>query len=264
MAGFLYFTPTSMSPSLGKVREWGLGYAFASPPLCREVQGATPNGEKGYVFGDSKRVGDRVKLGEGQTWRKIPGREGMQEVWVGYWNDAKPTPADLARSEQLAGYALKLADGNEWQVPVVRAYDVDAGLVVPLLPTLYDLDDKGQLTKGEIAAAHRWLWDLTEPAWKAMIVEGDMSDQAMLSIAAKLIGANYAVDVVELAAMLQVFSPQLSPCGIVALALDYTTWKEWADAKKKSLSQPPTEDGFNSVNGEAAEYDATPQLALTS
>jgi hypothetical protein len=259
MPGFLYFAELTTDPTIATVRELGLSYAFASAPASREVQGHTPSGNRGRVFGDSKRLGDLPKLDmDNQVWRKIPGKE----VWVGYWKDAKPGPADLARAEQLAGFNIKMADGNEWLIPVVRAFDEDCGKAVPVLPALYGLDDDGKLTRGEIQAAHRWLWDLTEPAWQAMLNEGELTDQDCLDTACKVIGANYAVDVVELAGVLQVFSPQLSPAGVVALALDYRTFAGWV-AKKKQTSNSATLAGSNSSPGEPVEPRDTSQPAQT-
>lgn len=267
MAGFLYFAPVATPPTLEIVRGWGLAYAFARSPAIRECQNATPSGSKGYLFADAKRLGDhqlRCDL-EQQKWRRIPGRCcGKQEIYIGYWRDAKPTPDDLARPEMLSGYRLKLADGNEWQIPVVRAFDEDTASAIPLLPTHYDLDEDGELTRGAVQESHRWLWELTEPAWNAMVSETEVSDQDMLSVAAKLMGANYAVDAVELVGMLGALSPQMSPSGIVSLALDYFTFKRWMDAKKKSVTLSPTDDGCNTPPGEMDGVDVTPQLALTS
>lgn len=262
MASFLYFAELATDPTLDTVRELGLGYAICQPPMARECQGHTPSGNRGRVFGDSKRLGDRMPACDlkAQVWRKIPGKN----VWVGYWKDAKPKPADLARKDMLPGYPIKMADGNEWQVPVVRSFDEASAKPVSVLPTLYGLDDSGQLTRGEIQEAHRWLWDLTDSAWDAMVTEASVKEQDMLPIAAKLIGANYAVDVVELAGVLQVFSPQLSPAGIVALAIDWNTWHQWATAKKKTKTHAPLAAGSSSSNGAADSHPATPPPALTS
>lgn len=51
-----------------------------------------------------------------QTW--IPAnRDGdlpAGRYWIGFWNDAPPTPADLARPYQRKGRTHELADGQTW------------------------------------------------------------------------------------------------------------------------------------------------------
>ena len=60
-----------------------------------------------------------------QTWQE--GADG--KYWVGYWNNAKPGPEDLARKEQIGGHKAELEDGHEWLVPVAR--DMYGGTRLP-------------------------------------------------------------------------------------------------------------------------------------
>ena len=49
-------------------------------------------------------------------------------VWVGYWNDDKPTPGDLARTQQIDGHYVP-TDAGEWLVPLARQFQpIDGGV----------------------------------------------------------------------------------------------------------------------------------------
>ena len=65
--------------------------------------------------------------------------------WLGLDPLAPPTPEDLARAELVEGYALKLADGNRWIVPVA------APLALPqfhnALPKVLGMSASGELLR---------------------------------------------------------------------------------------------------------------------
>lgn len=258
MAGFLYAAPSASAPTLDLVREWGLGYAFDKSPTSRQVDGG-PGGMRGHLFADGARLGRALKYEpDAQRWRRIPGE---RELWIGYYHDAPPTPTELLRREIVPGHTMRLADGREWILPVVRLWDADEGQSVSALPCLYDLDDHGHLIRGEVQAAHRWLWDLTEPAWCALVNESDVTDQQLLDVAARLLGANYVVHAIELVLM-GALSPQVRPAGLVALSLDFTTWHAWREAQKKNASASITARS-NTPPGRPAADPATTRPALT-
>lgn len=251
MAGFLYFKAYKSQPDLAAVRADALDYAFSANPIARECMGATPSGERGYVFGDSKRLGGRSPACdlETQVWRKIPGKD----VWVGYWKDAKPGPKDLARTDAIGGFSMPMADGSRWDVPLIRSFDeMNARVASPALPCAYDLTEDGELKLGDIQDCHRWLWDLTEPAWQAMIDGEPLPQKEVLRIAGALMSVNYVISEVEAVALLRLFSPMVPPMHVVAFAVDYPTFADWADAKKKTSSQDQQDDGSSTSSGAAA------------
>lgn len=264
MAGFTYFVPTSAQPNLELIRSWGLGYAFSVEPMCREAQGATPAGRNGYSFHDPKRHGGqppKIELDK-QVWRKIPGRDDQQEVWLGYWRDNPPTPADLARDEQISGVMLKLGDGREWRLPLVRFFDETTEQSQPALDWEFDLDDNGNLKIGEVVGAQRWLWEITEPVWQSFTSESSLSQADAAPILARIIGANYAVSLPEMIA-LHTLNRTVTPIGLLALIVDYPTWAGWNESKKKTSSASIAEPSSTKL-GETDDSHAIDQPALTS
>lgn len=276
MAGFFYFAPTAAQPTRDMVRAWGLEYAFRDNAelQCVQAAGQTPSKSNGYLIADPRRhAGHVIKVAlDEQVWRKIPGRGGSQEVWVGYWKDAPPVPGDLLRPTPLGheeeraapidGYIVSLADGRRWQIPEIRQFDVVSERPVPALPSYFELDDSGTLVDGAILDVHQWLWDATEDAWQAMATGRDLTESDALAKLAQIMSANYAVDVIELITM-RCFSKQLPPTAVLALALDYRTWRDWAASKKKTgfLS---TANGSATSAGAPASPPSTLQLAPIS
>jgi hypothetical protein len=77
-----------------------------------------------------------------QTWLPAPidGDLAKGRYWLGFVNDAKPTPEELQRRDQIDGEPVKLADGNYWTIPIGEfcpkrlTFDPDTGaeVAVPL------------------------------------------------------------------------------------------------------------------------------------
>ena len=109
MAGFLYFLSGTRRPMTAEaVRELGLGHILDGDGATsyREAQGNTPSGAPGVTFAAASRHDRDVALAPGkQTWRRMPKTIGGGNVWLGYWDDAKPTPSDLAMRIACAGPA---------------------------------------------------------------------------------------------------------------------------------------------------------------
>lgn len=249
MAGFLYYLPgEKQQPSLEKLSEKGIGYAFDTPPFHMPLQGNGPGGNRvGVLVGCQDRMGEHSirYLPNEQEWIELPAG-----VWLGWYRNAKPTPADLARDQQLPGYDLTMADGNQWTIPLVRNVD-DCGEPVCMLPAVLVRDKHSRsLVPGPPIERYRYLWDATEWAWTAMVSEEDIAEEKAEEAVGMLYGANYYVGVEELLA-LGLYSTQLRPLGLLALSISYTRWQAWSDAKKKELSHSGA-GGLISSDGEAA------------
>lgn len=81
---------------------------------CRGVDSG-PDGLNGCII--SETPGARIGYyPDDQEW--CESENGA--YWIGFFKTAKPCPNDLARKEQYGGHLVKLADGSEWLVPVVR------------------------------------------------------------------------------------------------------------------------------------------------
>lgn len=211
MAGFLYFISGDQRPlTPERIRKLGLAYAFTVSSENSAVNGNSPSGKSGNVFADSTRQNGR-RAGyypDQQTWRKLPNVEERPELWVGYWNDAKPTPADLERKPMLAAdITVRLADGHQWRIPRVRHFDDASGNWECLLPTACDMNDAGEFVPGNPLAEHKHLWDITAPV-AAVLCFGEggadaepINDKQVQEVAIAILKANYVVDGCELVSL---------------------------------------------------------------
>ena len=208
MSGFLYFKSGDQRPvTKDGIAALGLAYAFTGSIGTRPCN-LGPSKKPGLVFADDKRHEGKT-LGfypDQQTWRKMPTVEGRPELWVGYWNDAKPTPADLVRADARPGEALiLLGDGNQWLVPTLTEFDPETKTGECELPCLLDFDEDGALHKTTPTGKWAALWDLVHPVAVKLCFPGDgaaePSDAEVQQAAFALLAANYVVSMVELATL---------------------------------------------------------------
>ena len=267
MSTVLYYAPgLAGTLDLPQVQDLGLGHAFDAVPLCREVRGLTPDGRNGLLILDQKRLGDLSPAmnidAKVQVWEQLPSPNPDQPLYGGYYVGHKPTPDDLVRQQGLAGVSMTMGDDNDWEIPAVRRFDVATEKPETALPSNYRIDAHGTLVKDSPLPRWQWLMEATESAWHAMINEDDVSDQSMLETAGKIFSANHVVTHLELG-LLRVFSDVIGPATIVALSIDYWTFLQWSEAKKKT-APPQATDGLSSAAGETDASSTTPPLAQTS
>jgi hypothetical protein len=256
VAGFLYFRSGDPRPIDPKgIERLGLGYAFSGSAECREINSASPSGKPGVVFADPKRHSGRAAgyHADAQTWRKLPIVEGRPEIWVGYWNDAKPGPEDLERQPMLAAdVAIRLADGNSWQVPKVREFNGVTGDWECLLPSLYDYGDNGKLFPAKPLAAYAHLWDVTTPVAMALCFNGDgaapVTDEQVQEAAMALLRANYVVDMPELVLLGALSTGDLF-ANIVMGACRGKALLSWIDELQKKSDSPSIPSGSSTSVG---------------
>lgn len=254
MSYFLYFKAGGGKVTRADVEQYGLDYALGESIETREVLAGPDGSAGGWVFCDSYRAGNRAAAyqPDQQTWRELPHREGRPALWVGYWNDAKPTPASLQRPAMLPGAGVLLADGHQWTVPIVRrAIESDSQLVAYecQLPCYLDYDAEGRVTKGRVLGVHQRLWDLTAPVADAKFGTGDPleSEQQLYTAVVALLRANYVVDLPELV-LLGVLADDESLALVVQVSCRYDQLRQWVAAarddnqegdQKKTESTPP-------------------------
>lgn len=242
MAGFRYFISGETRPlDRARVEALGLGYAFTGGIENRSLGPVSPNGLPGTVFADDTRQGDKAAgyYPDEQTWRKLPRREGRPELWVGYWNDAKPTPADLIRPRTIrGGVDIILADGNAWKIPVVRRFDEVEQKWRSALTTYVDIDEDGKPIKGDPLEEYAHLWDITAPLAEGMF-NGEATattDEQVYAAVIALIQANYVVDLPELVAIRALANDDT--LGLVVMAATrYEQLAEWLGALQKKTNQ---------------------------
>lgn len=260
MAGFLYFISEDTRPlTPERIRALGLGYAFTANPENSAVSGKSPNGKSGNVFADSTRQNGRRAgyYAEQQTWRKLPNVERRPELWVGYWNDAKPTPEDLQRPEMIDGAAtIRFADGNDWSIPSITEFDPDTLQFPCKLKCPEDFDEHGNIVAGSPVGDQAALWDEVYPIVVKLVLgsiaEGSQYSpptyEELRSAAISLLKANYVVDMPELVVLGTLFRDDKTYSSAV-LACCRGQWLiEAIELQKKSgdrpaLSTSDTSDG---------------------
>lgn len=252
--GFLYFVNrAAVAPEPDSLPRLGLAHAFERPPESRQVS-TGPGGASGVLLAQPPTDLARfVFKADAQTWRRIPGHA---DTWVGRWNDEAIGPTELARRDMLSGHSVKLGDGQQWLVPVARAYIEDSGELrwYNALPAVWDVDDEGNWVRGAVEKRYAALWNDAEQAADAFsegvrqMADGkmpfDMGDHR--GAAVRALGANYRLGPAEVG-MLGLFSDQTAIMVLDALC-DGPTRREWAQKKMAELEAA----GSSLSGGEAA------------
>lgn len=237
MSGFLYFVPGLQRPAnLDDAAAAGVGYAFESKSRLQSapIHGRTPTGGGGSLLFDMERLGSAAPAykADEQQWKKVPDTETL----VGFYVDDRPTPQTLARSSQLGGAMVRLADGNEWLAPQLKAYSGENGFAANY-PLIADMDDDGNWIAGGASPESQRLEKLFDDLMAAMLGE-PMKTADALNWAADLLGVNYVIGRRE-AAMLGILQTDDVLSRILSIATDRETWLDWA--QKKSQESSPAE-----------------------
>lgn len=255
---FLYFVPGRHTLGREQLAGLGLGYMLdaGSDFSTRDVPGAGPSGGSGVVFASvpPDHTGHvKVDLGN-QVWRQVPG----SEAWVGHYKDRRPTPDNLARTEQLPGHWLKLLDGSEWLVPIARDWieaDGDCRWRI-VLPRALDLAADGRWTYGPVVARYQPLWELTE-AWishRCGKPQERFADQGDINAAVYVLQQNYRLGRVE-AAMLGILRDELV-APVLDCLIDWPTWLAYCKKKTAKLPSGPSPSPDSSETGSTPSQPA--------
>jgi len=259
MASFLYFIPGIAGVTRADIERVGLGAIFPDrlPAWCGCEHG--PGGLAGVVC-----VAPRIEeLGGAapkhgyfpakQTWVPSPSKT----WWIGYETAARPRPQDLHRPEMIAGYNVRLEDGNEWLVPVARS--IPRGSI---LPRRMSLGPNGEIV-WEALPRFAAFSALAEEAWlDYRRVNGwlepdeaalEMTHDRARDVAVAALAMNYRVGLVELAVlqvlstanMIEVLDAMIDVPAFVAAA-------RRAAEQKKNSDPTTTPDGCSSNDGSPA------------
>ena len=165
-------------------------------------------------------------------------------VWVGYWNDDKPTPGDLARTQQIDGHYVP-TDAGEWLVPLARQFQpVDGGghtYATKLTETVRRGPDGGWISGG-VVPSHDHLWKMAGALWDAHTSEpssgggfevdfGPDGPETIYDAAGEILAANYLVRSDELAAL-----GALTTTTASAICLALIDWPTVVDYLKKNAT----------------------------
>lgn len=258
MAQLLYFVADRNAVSDTVLEGFGL-----RPRLEGAIeQGATsggPSGGKGVLFArDDSGSPSRVKLGyrpKTQRWIEDPLHPG--KVWVGMETGNRPGPNDLVRKAPRFGHKTRLADGNEWVLPVARfmgggspfpssfVFEAGGAIGTRIAPDFEPLaSDAQRLFDYLLRIFSDWKADETEGDAEVEAVETDpdavVSPEEMFGMLCRFLALNYQVSTVEVVLLdLFRFGELIDP---VLAVLDFpTVIRDRAAVKKKeSLLDGPT------------------------
>lgn len=246
MGGFLYFLPERKAADCqpAELARLGLGYAFPGKPQVRECT-TGPNGRRGVVLAMGSTLG---YFKDRQEWRRIPPRclpaDAAQEVWVGYCRDERPTPAELARPQQLAGHAVTLADGGRWLAPTAICVDEhqEQLRLRNRLPAASRLSEEGEWIASGNAPQYQRLWEIAEAffaAWSQAGVDNHtlkFDFHGLHEAAIEALAVNYVVGPTEcdLLSLLD----QRCAVEVLKALIDVPTLLAWT--QKKTAQAPAT------------------------
>jgi hypothetical protein len=192
---FYYYFPQTVSRDV--VADF-LAARFDAPAAANELRRGPDDGP-GVMYAQAPADGARdVYRPDQQAWRRVG------PVWIGWYHDAQPGPADLARPESFTAYPARLGDGREWRIPVARTFPAGCPL-----PDCLVMDEDGHVSR-ETLAAYAHLSRHADRVWSIVcrdnaIDSGDttpvepMSDREAFEICTDILAAAYRVGPEEIA-----------------------------------------------------------------
>jgi hypothetical protein len=215
MSGFLYFLPDQQASRLSgeMLAAHGLSHIIDRRDQqlhARDIVANGPGGLRGVVIGAADRWQvEEVKQSPALEWVRFPKAHADCQAWMGWVRERPlPKPAELARSQQLPGEWLTLADGEKWLVPIARDFEGDCQL-----PLAFDLDDEtGEWVPAKVRNEYQKIWNHAQAYLIARIeaqLEAEANNQDTFSfvvpdghaLTADALAANYRVSQRELATL---------------------------------------------------------------
>jgi len=261
----------------------GLGYAFTPGKITvNEVRGG-PDGGEGIIVADADGVAAH-QVGyyrDRQEWMEFgPALLGPRPLtpdprppadgwpWVGRYTDAPVLPEQLARPQHLRGHLVQLDDGQEWLIPVARAWTEEDGDLrwFAALPQRITLDSEGHWKPSWVVKRYAALWDLAirwhesqqaaaaeaAPGQTSLLVDFD----GFVDAAVAALATNYRVGRAEVV-LLGLLTVETARAILDAL-VDRPTLLKWL-AKKNAM----TAAGSSIAAGPAAATAATDPASPT-
>lgn len=227
MGVMLYFLPDVRVVDEAEMAKRGLD-ALRGAALTHIGVSAGPGGKRGLIA--AAEVADATRVGyypDAQRWRPVAN----EAYWQGFYRDDPPGPADLARSEQIGGHTVTLADGNDWLVPVARSFPAGTRL-----PRALVLGPDGQLVM-EALPRYAEISADAERVFAAFIEQDEsLSYQDLWDIAARALAINYRLGPWELSALRLLDTNNVQ--DVLSALIDMPSILEAMEAKKKPARPP--------------------------
>jgi len=264
VGGILYYVAGARGKEGRAVaKEAGLEYAF-DESVCQVDVMQGPDGGAGLLLGESRlyEIGREFAYRPGlQSWSEHGDSEG---VWLGLIKSSPVEPKSLIRSQIIPGHEVRLADGNDWLIPVARGFSDDGKEIRPYcnLPCSRYREKGGGWRPGEVVPQYQTLWEVANNFWdvyssavnaaspddKKIDVEFTYDDEADAACVA--IAANYRVSATEVS--LLGLLDDTTIIGILRAMADIPFCEEWLKKKAASI-------GDSTEGGQPAEPPGTTQ-----
>lgn len=194
MSTFLYFIPNQKHVDAKALDDAGITALTSADSLSFVGVERGPEGQPGILFTASAKNADAKmpRIGyypKQQTWQAC----NHGQFWLGYENSNPPHPASLQRDEFIDGHQVKLADGNEWTVPLARSFPAGSALPAALV-----LGPDGELIT-EALPEFAKLSQQAEQVFEAYVGEGeDIDTKNGWEIAINALSQNYRLSAWEI------------------------------------------------------------------
>lgn len=248
MSALLYFFPAvelkTLAPGERFSREilarYGLEGVLGDLPVSacsrNNYVAAILDGASGAMLSPNTAGQPPVRFGyypELQTWHKV---RSDPPLWIGIDREHPPGPADLARPNMVPGHPVKLADGNLYQIAVIRSPVRDT-----CLPRDMYRDAAGEFCMS-VQQEHLDLWQRSEPLWDMIYSEASdarrMAFAEILDRSIELLGVNYRYSHAEQAALRLITSGNETWEKMFQAAVDAPLVEEVLGAEKKTGDPP--------------------------
>jgi hypothetical protein len=207
---FLYFIPTDKGiADAALLKSVGLGYALNDPPAVNSLRiQSGPGAAPGLLCLIEPAPGAAAEgsplryAPQDQTWRK----RADGKFWVGLTNPGRPAPEQLIRARFISGIPIRLADGNDWTIPICLSIARGSSL-----PKALVLGEDGESWTLEELPEFISLCGDAETIWaafqKSQAGQIEFNLKEATRIAAAALGVNYRLGILE-ASLLRLLTTQ--------------------------------------------------------
>jgi len=188
-------------------------------------------------------------------WTKV---RSQPELWLGIDREAPPTAEELARPKQVSGHPVELADGQTYQIAVIRSPARTSEL-----PQTMTFDAEGNY-QGEIRREYLPLWERAGDVWDMFYKKpkAAMLMSAILANATAFLGVNYRVSRYEQLALQLIDTSNWE--DVLSAAVDTPFMEEMADKEGPASNPPPAAEPSSTEPGEPASSPPTDPAAPNS
>lgn len=231
MGALHYFFPGENAAPVEVFRAAGLGHLFdgrTSSSWAGMSPGPGPGGAPGAVA--TVGTPPHPVCVEGIEWQDC-GR-----YWLGHNPASPPTPAELERDDAVDGHFVRLADGNDWLVPVARHYDGSTPLPRPIR-----WHHERGFEPGEVVKRHRDLFAGAQLVWDALMgadESGAYTVNTEYDLLAVALGTNYRIGPAEIGAL--GLLETTNRIDVLRALCDWPAIEELVKKKEGAAGQPST------------------------